>query len=50
MDFRDLYDRYSGDVHRFSLFLSGNEAMAEDLTAETFARALLRRDDLRVDT
>jgi RNA polymerase sigma-70 factor, ECF subfamily len=50
MDFRSLYDRYAGDVHRFSLFLSGNEAMAEDLTAETFARALLRRDDLRVDT
>jgi RNA polymerase sigma-70 factor (ECF subfamily) len=50
MDFTDLYDRYARDVHRFSLFLSGNEAMAEDLTAETFARALLRRDQLRVDT
>jgi RNA polymerase sigma-70 factor, ECF subfamily len=50
MDFRDLYDRYAGDVYRFSLFLCGNEAMAEDLTAETFARALLRRDHLRVDT
>jgi RNA polymerase sigma factor (sigma-70 family) len=50
MDFADLYERYAHDVHRFALFLSGNEAAAEDLTAETFTRALLGRDDLRLDT
>jgi RNA polymerase sigma-70 factor (ECF subfamily) len=50
MDFSDLYARYARDVHRFALFLSGNPALAEDLTAETFARALVARDDLRVDT
>jgi RNA polymerase sigma-70 factor (ECF subfamily) len=50
MDFSDLYARYARDVHRFVLFLSGNPALAEDLTAETFARALVARDDLRVDT
>jgi RNA polymerase sigma-70 factor, ECF subfamily len=50
MDFADLYERYAHDVHRFALFLSGNEAMADDLAAETFARALLGRDNLRLDT
>jgi DNA-directed RNA polymerase specialized sigma24 family protein len=50
MDFADLYERYANDVHRFALFLSGNEAVADDLTAETFARALLGRDDLLLDT
>jgi RNA polymerase sigma factor (sigma-70 family) len=50
MDFSDLYERYARDVHRFALFLSGNPALAEDLTAETFARALVARDRLHVDT
>jgi RNA polymerase sigma-70 factor, ECF subfamily len=50
MDFADLYEQYARDVHRFALFLSGNQALADDLTAETFTRALLGRDDLRVDT
>ena len=50
MDFSDLYERYAGDVHRFALFLSGNHALAEDLTSETFVRALLTRDNLQVDT
>src|SRR5512143_2229407 len=50
MDFSQLYARYARDVHRFALFLSGDTALAEDLTAETFARALAGRDGLRVDT
>jgi RNA polymerase sigma-70 factor (ECF subfamily) len=50
MDFADLYEKYARDVHRFALFLSGNEAVADDLTAETFTRALLGKDDLRLDT
>ncbi len=50
MDFSELYERYARDVHRFALFLSGNPALAEDLTAETFARALVAKGDLRVDT
>ena len=50
MDFAELYERYARDVHRFALFLSGNAAVAEDLTAETFVRALVARNDLRVDT
>jgi RNA polymerase sigma-70 factor (ECF subfamily) len=40
MDFADLYTRYAQDVFRFAYFLSGNRELAEDIAAETFARAL----------
>lgn len=50
MDFSEIYNRYARDVHRFSLYLSGNSALAEDLTAETFVRALCGPSDLHVDT
>ena len=50
MDFSVLYKKYSRDVHRFALFLSGSEVLAEDLTSETFVRALVASDTLRVDT
>jgi RNA polymerase sigma-70 factor (ECF subfamily) len=50
MDFSEIYERYARDVHRFSLYLSGNYALAEDLTAETFVRALCAPPDLHVDT
>jgi len=50
VDFSELYERYARDVHRFALFLSGDRALAEDLTSETFVRAFVGRDDLRVDT
>ena len=39
-DFHDLYIRYAGDIYRFALFLCGDAAEAEDITAETFVRAL----------
>jgi RNA polymerase sigma-70 factor (ECF subfamily) len=39
VDFHQLYARYAGDVHRFALYLSGNRALAEDITSETFLRA-----------
>ena len=39
-DFHELYTRYAGDIYRFALFLCGDTAEAEDITAETFARAL----------
>ena len=37
--FRELYERYYTDVYRFALFLTGDVARAEDLTADTFVRA-----------
>ena len=39
-DFHELYTRYAGDIYRFALFLCGDAAEAEDITAETFGRAL----------
>ena len=47
-DFSAFYERHSRDVYRFSLYLSGNFALAEDLTAETFARAWIARERIRV--
>jgi RNA polymerase sigma-70 factor (ECF subfamily) len=50
MDFSEVYERYVHDVQRFAFFLSGNSALAEDLTAETFVHAFCGPSDLRVDT
>ena len=46
-DFQALYERHAGEVFRFSYSLSGNRALAEDLTSETFVRVWTARD--RVD-
>ncbi len=45
-DFQTIYKRYVDDIYRFSLFLCGNAADAEDITSETFARALTSRAPL----
>jgi len=50
MDFSEIYERYVRDVHRFALYLSGNSALAEDLTSETFVHLWCGRSDLRVGT
>lgn len=38
-DLSSLYKKYSSDVYRFALYLSGNRSEAEDITSETFVRA-----------
>ncbi|MGH9240878.1 MAG: RNA polymerase sigma factor [Vicinamibacterales bacterium] len=48
--FRELYERYYRDVYRFALFLTGDAARAEDLTADTFVRAWTARDRIRQET
>ena len=48
--FRELYERYYRDVYRFALFLTGDEARAEDLSADTFVRAWTARDRIRQET
>jgi RNA polymerase sigma-70 factor (ECF subfamily) len=48
--FSDLYEKYSADVFRFSLFLSGNRADAEDITSETFVRAFAASDRIAAVT
>jgi RNA polymerase sigma-70 factor (ECF subfamily) len=45
--FREIYERYSADVHRFALFLTGDTARAEDLAADTFVRAWRARDRIQ---
>lgn len=39
-EFHELYIRYANDIYRFALFLCGDPSEAEEITAETFARAL----------
>jgi DNA-directed RNA polymerase specialized sigma24 family protein len=48
--FRELYERYYADVYRFALFLTGDVARAEDLTADTFVRAWTARERIRQNT
>ena len=50
MNLHDLYSRYAGDVHRFALYLSGNAALADDLTSETFLRAWNSSTPIREST
>ena len=45
--FADLYGRYAQDVFRFAYYLSGNRDLADDIAAETFARALTASVDIR---
>jgi RNA polymerase sigma-70 factor, ECF subfamily len=39
LDLHDLYSRYAADVRRFALYLTGDAALADDITSETFLRA-----------
>ena len=47
IDFEALYERHAGAVFRFALSLSGDRALAEDITSETFVRVWTAR--ARVD-
>jgi RNA polymerase sigma-70 factor (ECF subfamily) len=40
--FGELYDRYVDLIYRYIYYRVGNQALAEDLTSETFLRALRR--------
>lgn len=48
--FGELYARYARDVHRFSLYLSGDPHEAEDITSETFVRAWTATVPIRTET
>lgn len=48
--FEELYITYSPEVYRFAAWLSGNTDDAEDITAETFARAWMNFDVIRTET
>lgn len=44
LDFATLYAEHARDVQRFALFLSGDPALADDITSETFIRAWAAQD------
>lgn len=50
LSFHDLYERYVSDVYRFSFWLAGNGADAEDITSETFIRAWAHNTRIRTET
>jgi len=49
-DIESLYRRYSADVRRFVLFLSGDPVIADEITADTFVSAWLARERIRQPT
>ena len=48
--FKNLYDRYSEDVYRFSFWLGGDPELAKDVTSETFVRLWTSDSDIRFET
>ena len=50
IDFHDLYQTYAQDIHRFAYWLCGDAQEADDITSETFVRALTSADEIRTET
>lgn len=50
LTFHELYERHSQDVYRYAFWLSGSADDADDITAETFARAWVGREEIRTET
>jgi len=50
IDFATLYERHSGEVMRFSYWLCGDRALAEDITSETFVRVWTARERVELAT
>jgi RNA polymerase sigma-70 factor (ECF subfamily) len=48
--FHELYERYSRDVYRFAFYLSGEAALADDITSETFIRVWSSPEPIRFAT
>jgi RNA polymerase sigma-70 factor, ECF subfamily len=46
-DFHAIYQQYADDIFRFALYLCGNVADAEDITAETFTRVITGKTVMR---
>ena len=44
MEFEEVYRKYVRDVYRFSLSLTQDRALAEEITQDTFFRALKSLD------
>ena len=48
--FHALYESYFRDVYRFALYLSGDPALADDVTSETFIRVWSSPEPVRLTT
>lgn len=49
-EFQEIYRRYAQDVFRFALYLSGDQALAEDIASETFVRLWTSDEAIRLQT
>jgi RNA polymerase sigma-70 factor (ECF subfamily) len=50
VDFHSLFERYSRDVYRFALYLSGDPSLAEEIAQETFVRVWVMPGEVRGGT
>lgn len=50
VDFTGLYERHAAHVNRFALYVSGDQALADDLTSEAFVRVWTARDRVELST
>ena len=49
MQFEEIYAKYFNDVYRFLLRMSGNKEIAEEITSDTFFKAMKAIDSFRGD-
>ena len=49
LNIQEVYEKYFEDVYRYLLSLSHNTHIAEEITQETFFKALKKVDDFRGD-
>jgi RNA polymerase sigma-70 factor (ECF subfamily) len=47
--FRDLYERHQAPIYRFALHMSGNQAIAEEVTQEVFMTLMINPKAYRPD-
>ena len=50
MDFHQIYQEHAPAVHRFAVALTGDRALADDLTADAFVRLWTASGDIRLPT
>ena len=50
VDFHSLFERYSQDLYRFALYLSGDPSLAEEIAQETFVRLWVMAGEIREGT
>jgi RNA polymerase sigma-70 factor, ECF subfamily len=48
--FHELFEKHARDVYRFALYLSGDPALADDVTSETFIRLWSSAEPVRLAT